>query len=97
MSIRETEFPVNTLRDDALDTPVAWAIRDLPQRVGVAYGVYLVYADGRTGQIAMSSRSHRGIRQQVTRSPRYAHLPEVVTERGAAIATINGVAKGERL
>jgi hypothetical protein len=97
MSIRETEFPVNTLRDDNLDSPIAWSICDLPQRVGVAYGIQLIYADGRTGQIAMSSRSHRGIRQQVRTHPRYCHLPErVVVAGGAVVATITQVRGGGR-
>lgn len=76
MSINETQFPVNTPRDDKSVTPVAWSVRDLPQNIGIAYSVMLIYADGRTGQIAMSSRSHRGIRQQVRTHPRYGHLPE---------------------
>lgn len=66
----------------------AWFLQDLPQRYGVVYSACLVYADGRTGRIGVTSRSHRGVR----------HIPEQErTANGAVIATIAAVEEGARL
>jgi hypothetical protein len=78
---------------------IAYEIIDLPQPFDrTAYGVSLVYADGSTGQIGIASRSRRGVRQQMSSHRAFKHLSErIVTPDQALIATVNAVARTERV
>jgi hypothetical protein len=70
--------------------PIAWRIVPLPQASGAVHrSVALIGADGAEMPVLLSSKTERGIRQQMRAHPRYRDLPErVFTPDQALVATV---------